>query len=86
MTIPHVDAATLRRAVFETLHRIAPELTPQELQPAKPLRDQVDLDSMDWLNFLVALHDRLGVDIPEADYTKLATFDDLIAYLAPKVQ
>lgn len=85
MTTTHLDAATLRQAVFDTLHRIAPELSPAELKPAVPLRDQVDLDSMDWLNFLVALHERLGVDIPEADYAKLVTFDDLLGYLAGKL-
>jgi acyl carrier protein len=71
----------LRETVFATLRRIAPEFVPGELQPLVPLRDQVDLDSMDWLNFVVALHDRLGVDIPEADYRKLVTLDDLLAYL-----
>ncbi len=43
--------------------------------------DQVDLDSMDWLNFLLGLHAKLGVGIPEADYGKLVTLDDLLAYL-----
>jgi len=74
----------LRTAVLATLCRIAPEVEPAELRPDVPLRDQVDLDSMDWLNFLVALHARLGVDIPEADYRKLVTLDDLLAYLAAR--
>ena len=72
----------LREIVLATLCRIAPEVVPEELRPGTPLRDQVDLDSMDWLNFLVGLHGRLGVDIPEADYRKLVTLDDLLAYLA----
>ncbi len=71
----------LRQAVFDTLRRIAPEVAPQGLEPGTPLRDQVDLDSMDWLNFLLGLHAKLGVDIPEADYAKLVTLDDLLAYL-----
>ena len=75
----------LRKAIFDTLRRIAPEVAPASLAPATPLRDQVDLDSMDWLNFLLGLHARLGVDIPEADYMKLVTLDDLIAYLKAKV-
>ena len=75
----------LRATVLAALCRIAPEVAPAELRPDVPLRDQVDLDSMDWLNFLVALHGRLGVDIPEADYRKLVTLDDLLAYLAPRV-
>ena len=74
----------IRAVVVETLKGIAPEVDEGDLQPDRPLRDQVDLDSMDWLNFLVGLHQRLRVDIPEADYRKLTTLDTLIAYLAPK--
>jgi acyl carrier protein len=85
MTRDRIDPPTLREIVLATLRRIAPEVSPDALQPAMPLRDQVDLDSMDWLNFLVALHDALGVDIPEADYARLVTLDDLLAYLARKL-
>jgi acyl carrier protein len=74
----------LREVVIATLCRIAPEVAPGELRSDAPLRDQVDLDSMDWLNFLVGLHGRLGVDIPEADYRKLVTLDDVVAYLAAR--
>ena len=75
----------LKSQVLEVLTTIAPELEPGELRADKPLRNQVDLDSMDWLNFLVALHERLKVDIPEADYAKLVTLDDLLAYLGAKI-
>jgi acyl carrier protein len=75
----------LRAIVLATLRRIAPEVEPGELRPGVALRDQVDLDSMDWLNFLVALHGRLGVDIPEADYRRLVTLDDVVAYLAARL-
>lgn len=85
MTHARFDPVTLRQAVLDTLRRIAPEVSPDTLQSAKALRDQVDLDSMDWLNFLVALHEKLGIDIPEADYAKLATLDDLLAYLRAKL-
>ena len=77
--------ARLRAAVLETLQRVAPEISRDELAPAQPLRDQVDLDSMDWLNFLVGLHERLGVEIPEVDYRKLVTLDDLVAYLRTRI-
>ena len=74
----------IRAAVLAELQRIAPELEPGEVAPAKPLRDQVDLDSMDWLNFLVALHENLHVEIPESDYARLATVDQIVDYLAAK--
>ena len=79
-----MDASEIKTAVMAELKRIAPELEEGELAPAKPLRDQVDLDSMDWLNFLVALHERLKVEIPEADYRRLGTLDQIVAYLADR--
>ena len=76
----------VRKGVLAELLRIAPELEEGEVVPAKLLREQVDLDSMDWLNFLVALHERFKVEIPEGDYQKLATLDQLVAYLSAKVR
>lgn len=75
----------IRATVLAELKRIAPEIEESELAPARPLREQVDLDSMDWLNFLVALHERLKVDIPEADYARLGTLDQTVDYLAKKL-
>jgi acyl carrier protein len=79
-----MDASEIRKVALAELKRIAPEL--EDVAPAKPLRDQVDLDSMDWLNFLVALNERLKIDIPEADYQKLGTLDQIVAYLSRKAQ
>jgi acyl carrier protein len=81
-----MDAQELARIVFDTLRRIAPEVEAGTLQHDVPLREQVDLDSMDWLGFLVGLHRQLGVDIPERDYAKLVTLDDLLEYLAARVR
>ena len=75
----------VRTAVLAAIKSIAPELEESELRADRPLRDQIDLDSMDWLNVLVAVHDKLGVDIPEADYGKLVTLNDLLAYLGGKL-
>jgi len=79
-----MDAIGIRKIVLAELKRIAPEL--EDVAPAKPLRDQVDLDSMDWLNFLVALNERLNIEIPEADYRKLGTLDQVVAYLSAKAR
>ncbi|HMM73197.1 MAG TPA: acyl carrier protein [Rhodocyclaceae bacterium] len=76
----------LREVVMSILKSIAPEVEEGELVAGKPLRDQVDLDSMDWLNFLVAIHERTAVDIPESDYARLATLDDIVAYLLRKTR
>ena len=67
--------------VIATLKSIAPEVEADELIADRPLRSQVDLDSMDWLNFLIGLHSALKVDIPEADYARLVTLNDLVGYL-----
>ncbi|MGE8451855.1 MAG: acyl carrier protein [Pseudomonadales bacterium] len=74
--------ADIRVAAVATLQSIAPEVETDKLRPDRPLRKQVDLDSMDWLNFLIGLHEKLGVDIPEADYARLVTLDDVVAYIA----
>ena len=50
-----------------------------------PLRDQLDIDSFDFLNVVIRLHDKLDVDVPEADYQKLATLDAAIDYLASQL-
>jgi acyl carrier protein len=75
------DRETLHRTVFKLLCNIAPELAAETLEPTQPLRQQVDLDSMDWLNFLVSLHDEYGIAIAESDYAKLVTLDDVVDYL-----
>jgi acyl carrier protein len=75
----------LRKTILDVLAGIAPEIEPSSIAPEKLLRDQVDLDSADWLNFLVALHGKLGVDIPDADVGKLTTLDKLADYCEKKL-
>ena len=75
----------LRRVIIEVLARLAPEVNAATIDPASNLREQYDLDSMDFLNFVVGLHTRLGIDIPEADYPRLATMNDAVAYLTDRV-
>lgn len=77
--------AEIRAVALATLLSIAPEVEADELRGDRPLRSQVDLDSMDWLNFLLGLHEKLQVEIPEADYARLVTLDDVVAYLQHKL-
>lgn len=79
------DRQTLEQTVLTLLRTIAPELEPGEIEPARPLRQQVDLDSMDWLNFLVRLHERFGVSIPESDYGRLVSLKDVVDYLQDRL-
>jgi acyl carrier protein len=80
-----MDRDTLKQAALGILRSIAPEVEPGDIEPAVPLRQQVDLDSMDWLNFLIGLHQRLGVNIPEADYAQLVTLDNVLDYLQSRL-
>ena len=75
----------IRAVAIATLQSIAPEVEAESLRGDRPLRNQVDLDSMDWLNFLLGLHEKLRVEIPEADYARLVTLDDVVAYLQAKL-
>ncbi|GIK24801.1 MAG: phosphopantetheine-binding protein [Rhodocyclales bacterium] len=81
-----MEEKELRAVVVATLKAIAPEVEEGDLRPDRPLRNQVDLDSMDWLNFLIGLHEKLKVDIPEADYAKLVTLGDVLDYLKAKLK
>ncbi|HKJ45586.1 MAG TPA: phosphopantetheine-binding protein [Balneolales bacterium] len=74
-----------RRAIIKVLGNIAPEAEVDKIEPNENLREALDLDSVDFLNFLVGLHDELGVEIPESDYGRLNTLSDIINYLTTKV-
>ena len=75
----------LLAAIAQTLARIAPEVDVQALDATRQLREQVDLDSVDWMNFLVALGRRLNVSIGAADAAQLTTLDKLADYLAARL-
>ncbi|WP_229677983.1 acyl carrier protein [Caldovatus sediminis] len=71
----------ITRMVAEILAGIAPEAELSAVAGDADLREALDLDSMDFLNFVAALHERTGRPIPEADYPKLSTLDGVVAYL-----
>lgn len=76
----------LRDIVIRALTDVAPDVDASAIDPAEDLADQLDIDSMDFLNVIVAIHEQTGIDIPERDYPKLATLDDAVAYLAAREQ
>jgi acyl carrier protein len=75
----------IRNAVIQALSSIAPEFDPRNLQPDVVLRQELDLDSMDFLNFVIGLHDSVGVNVPEQDYAKLSTLNGAVNYLATRL-
>jgi len=72
-------------AVLSALRRVAPDCDPHSLQPTENIREALEIDSYDFLQFLIALNKQLGVDVPEADYGKLQTLNDLAAYLRLRI-
>ena len=74
----------LRALALEVLAGIAPEADLAAVDPAADLRETLDLDSMDFLSFVVGLHDRTGIDVPESDYARLATLEGCVGYLAAR--
>jgi acyl carrier protein len=79
-----VTREEIRAAVLDALGEIAPEVDLATVDPATGFREQLDLDSMDLLNLVIGIHARTGVEIPEADYPKLASLDGAVAYLATR--
>ena len=71
----------MRETVLRVLGQIAPEADLVGLDASATLREELDLDSMDFLNFALGLHDATGLDIPERDYPRLATLDGCLTYL-----
>lgn len=74
----------IKQAVRDALSNVAPEVDLNTIDPAKDLRDQIDIDSVDFLNFVIGLHKELGVEIPDADLPKLTTLNGCVAYLLAK--
>ncbi len=74
----------IRAAMFDILKVLAPEVDTARIVRDKPLRKQIDLDSMDWLNVLEAIREKFGVTVPETDYAKVVTLDGIVGYLAER--
>ena len=75
----------IKKTVLRLLGEIAPEADLAVVKPDISFRDQLDIDSIDFLNFVVALHKQFQVDVPESDYPELATIDSSVRYLQRKL-
>jgi acyl carrier protein len=80
-----MDRQALAARVLQLVTEIAPDVNPATVLPGIDFRDQFDFDSMDTLNFAIALNRDLGVDVPESDYSQLASLDKCVAYLAVRL-
>lgn len=73
----------IRQVILEILERIAPDEDLTDLKDDVPFRDQMELDSMDFLDIVMELRKMYRVQIPEEDYENLVTMDKTVAYLEP---
>lgn len=71
----------IKRVVQEALSNVAPEADLSAIDPAKDWRDQIDVDSVDFLNFVIGVHKTINIDIPDADFPKLTTVNGCVSYL-----
>lgn len=75
----------IKKAVLHSLHLIAPEVDLEAINPDALLREEIELDSVDFLRFVQQLHNELNVDVLEKDYDKLSTLNRCVAYLEEKI-
>lgn len=76
-----MSAVDVRAAIVKMIGDIAPEADLTTIPPSADLREALDIDSMDFLNLVIAVHAALGVDIPERDYPQVMSLDGMVAYV-----
>jgi acyl carrier protein len=76
----------IKKTIFQLLKRIAPEMEPSELMPDENIREALNIDSFDALQFIVAISEKLNVEIPEEDYGKTVNLRSLVSYIQKKAK
>lgn len=76
----------VQKIVLDIISEIAPDEDLSDIKPEVRLRDQLELDSMDFLDIVMELRKKHGIEVPEEDYPKLASLDSCAEYLAPKFE
>lgn len=73
-----------RTVIAEVLHGIAPEADLATVDPDEAMQEELELDSMDFLNLMIGIHERTGIEIPERDYPEVATLSGCMRYLVAR--
>lgn len=76
----------IKKIIFQSLKKIAPDTEPEKLLPDENIRQKLDIDSFDYLQFIVALDEKFGIETPEEDYGKINTLKELLGYLGKRVK
>lgn len=84
-TLHAMSEEQILAALIVILEDVAPEADFDEIEPDEDIREALDIDSFDFLNVLIALNEETGVEIPEADYGKLVSLNDIVKYVAAKM-
>jgi len=80
-----MKVASIQQMILEAIQEVAPEIEQDDIDMDEDIREECDLDSMDFLNYLIALKKSTGVSIAESDYTQVNTFNKMISYLSKKL-
>ena len=80
-----MDVIEIRNTLLEALYDVAPDLASKSIDDKASLQDVYDLDSADFLNFLIHIHDRLGIDVPPKAYRNCATLAGALEFLKEKI-
>lgn len=82
MSVVHLTSPDeAKEIIFAALGEVAPEVDPRAIDHGIDLTEQLDLDSMDYLNWMLGINAQTGIEIPERDYSKFMTIDGAAAYL-----
>ncbi len=81
-----MKAEEIRSMILEIIHEIVPDEDLSNLKDDVRIRDQIEMDSMDFLDIIMELRKRYGITVPEDDYMKLSTMDSSVAYLEPLIK
>lgn len=81
-----MTADGIRQAILEIIRDILPDEDLDGLAPDKTFREQINLDSMDFLDIVMELRKRYSIEVPEKDYPNLASMDSSVGYLLPKME
>ena len=76
----------IKQSLFILLKQIAPDTEPSTLKPDENIREKLNIDSFDTLQFLVSVNEKFGIQIPEEDYGKITTLDTLSSYISEKLK
>jgi acyl carrier protein len=76
---------SIKKFIFEAIQEVAPEIEQDDIDMDEDIREECDLDSMDFINYLIALKKSTGVSIAEGDYTQVNTFNKMLGYLTEKL-